>query len=312
MKIKIVVRPDEAQKAEAAAESARRARQRRARWGLAALFGLVALSAAAAFFFIGQGTEPVGPDEQPVASAPPAGSNAAAGEQRATPAEPPSQLSSATPAAPTAGGDMAAVAPEAAGADDPLPEAAGGQTGEDRAAGSPGPAGEPQQAPDKAPAVAEEAASDGAEAPGETAALPAPVAPLPQSRPSSPQAGEGAKAPAVARVPAKPETGVVRAQLASEVVGREPVDSLQSPVSVAAGSRNLFYFNEFRNLNGQTVTHRWEYDGRLMAAIRLRIDGNRWRAYSSKRIGTGQRGNWRVTTVDARGAVLARTEFRVE
>jgi hypothetical protein len=127
-----------------------------------------------------------------------------------------------------------------------------------------------------------------------------------------PQAGEGAKAPAVARVPAKPEAGLVRAQLAAQVVGREPVGSVQSPVSVAAGGKTLFYFNEFRNLNGQTVTHRWEYDGRVMAAIPFRIQGNRWRVYSSKRIGAGQRGDWRVTTVDASGAVLARTEFRVE
>ena len=60
------------------------------------------------------------------------------------------------------------------------------------------------------------------------------------------------------------------------------------------------------------MTHRWEYDGRVMAAIPFKIEGNRWRVYSSKRIRENQRGDWRVTTVDRPGAVLARTEFRVE
>jgi hypothetical protein len=116
----------------------------------------------------------------------------------------------------------------------------------------------------------------------------------------------------VGKVPAKPGTGVVRAQLASRVVGREPVDTLQSPVNVSVGGRNVYYFNEFRNLSGQTVTHRWEHNGEVMAAIPFKIDGNRWRVYSIKRIGENQRGAWRVTTVDKAGAVLARAEFRVE
>ena len=73
MKIKIVVRPEDEQKA--AAEAARQARQKRGRWGIAALLGLMALSAAIAFFFIGRGTPPDDPGEPPVASAP--GSTAA-------------------------------------------------------------------------------------------------------------------------------------------------------------------------------------------------------------------------------------------
>jgi hypothetical protein len=116
-----------------------------------------------------------------------------------------------------------------------------------------------------------------------------------------------AKAPA-----AKPGAGVVRAELASRVVDREPKGLLRSPVDVGAGGLTVFYFNELRNLNGQTVAHRWEYNGRVMATIPIRIEGNRWRVYSSKRIGQNQLGDWRVSAVDKSGAVLAQAQFRAE
>ena len=116
-----------------------------------------------------------------------------------------------------------------------------------------------------------------------------------------------AKAPA-----AKPGAGVVRAELASDVVDREPKGLLRSPVDVGARGRTVFYFNELRNLNGQTVAHRWEYNGRVMATIPIRIEGNRWRVYSSKRIGQNQLGDWRVSAVDKSGAVLAQAQFRAE
>ncbi|HSO43185.1 MAG TPA: DUF2914 domain-containing protein [Rhodospirillales bacterium] len=298
MKIKIVVRPEDVQ-AEAAAENARRSRRKRARWGVAALLGLIALSAAIAFFFIGRGTAPTGPEEQPVASAP---AEPGADTVPAAPSEP---IGTTPPG--EAGGDDVATTPEGPGAET---DDGGGPAAEEGAPAqesAPAPTAGMRERPPVPSAPASPPAARGDAARGETgapAALPAPPAAKP-----SPGA---AKAPVVASIPAKPEPGVVRTQLASRVIDREPADALRSPVHVGAAGRNVYYFNEFRNLSGQTVTHRWEYNGKVMAAVPFKIEGNRWRVYSIKRIGANQLGDWRVTTVDKAGAVLAQAAFRAE
>lgn len=292
MKIKIVVRPEDAQEVDAAAEDARRLQLRRARWGLAALLGLIALSAATAFFFIGRGTSPA-PEEQPVASAQPV-------PEAERPR--PSTRDGTAPAAEVAGDTPAPAAQPGGGETE-------GQAVSDEA--QPALAEEAQALPPE-PATPTGSSAPGPSGTGQTAAVSIPVAPPTSSRSSGAAPGEAAKAPVVAKVPAKPDSGVVRAQLALRVIDREPGEPLQSPVNLGAGARTVYYFTEFRNLRGQTVTHRWEYDGRVMASIPFRVEGNRWRVYSSKRIGDNQRGPWRVTAVDKAGAVLARAEFSAE
>ncbi len=142
------------------------------------------------------------------------------------------------------------------------------------------------------------------------------LAPEPDSTPrAGPVAGAaagtaaGMGAPRVNSVPAKPSANIVRAQLTSQVAGREPVDVLRSPVEIGLRGRNVYYYTEFRNLAGQTVTHHWELDGREMAVIPFKIGGNRWRVYSSKYIGLNHHGRWRVSAVDKNGTVLSSSEF---
>ncbi len=101
---------------------------------------------------------------------------------------------------------------------------------------------------------------------------------------------------------------VARAQLTSNVVNREPVDSLSSPVK-AAGRDALYFFTDIRDLGGRTVTHRWEYDGNVVASIPFQIGGDRWRVYSRKSIAPGQTGSWTVTASAPDGTVLARDSF---
>jgi hypothetical protein len=325
MKIKIVVRPEDEQKA-AAAVTARQARQKRARWGIAALIGLVALSAAIALFFIGRGPTPGEREEPPLASAPGAAGSAADQER---PAEP---RAGATADGRGEGQGSA----DAGGAGVTAGEA--GDAAVDEASSAQGEPALPPPVPGAPPAASADARPDNTAAAPGAASTPAPTARVPEAAPppstaGGPEApipsagahlpgaaqpapaggGEAAKAPVVAKAPAaKPSAGVIRAELASGVVNREPKGALRSPVDVGAGGKTVFYFNEFRNLNGQTVAHRWEYNGRVVATIPLRIEGNRWRVYSSKRIGQNQLGEWRVSAVDRSGAVLAQAQFRAE
>ncbi len=68
---------------------------------------------------------------------------------------------------------------------------------------------------------------------------------------------------------------VGRAQFTSAIRGREPVDELRQ---VEADHRRIYYFTELRGLEGRSVSHRWEYQGRVMAEVFHQIDAPRWRA----------------------------------
>lgn len=103
---------------------------------------------------------------------------------------------------------------------------------------------------------------------------------------------------------------IARARLTSNVVNREPVDSLTSPITVtASGPEAIYFFTEVVDFAGRTVTHRWEYGGNVVASVPFQIGGERWRVYSRKSVAPGQTGTWTVTASAPDGTVLARSTF---
>jgi hypothetical protein len=99
---------------------------------------------------------------------------------------------------------------------------------------------------------------------------------------------------------------VARATFTSAVQEREPADSI---MSLSTDQVQIYYFTELRNLEGQTVVHRWEYDGEVMANIEIAVGGPRWRAWSSKRLMRGWEGEWRVRVLNETDEVLAEDSF---
>jgi hypothetical protein len=98
------------------------------------------------------------------------------------------------------------------------------------------------------------------------------------------------------------QTGsVARAMFTSNVIDHEPVDTLTS-LSVSQGE--IYYFTELRNLAGQTVTHRWEYQGKEMAQVDFEVGSPRWRVYSIKKLDPQWTGTWTVTVTDSHGHTL--------
>ena len=95
---------------------------------------------------------------------------------------------------------------------------------------------------------------------------------------------------------AKPGSdSVARAIFTSGIVDREPVDDL---TTVPTSLDRVYFFSDLRNLEGQIITHRWEYNGKVMAEVKFQVGGPRWRVYSSKNLLPEWSGQWTVIVTD--------------
>lgn len=99
---------------------------------------------------------------------------------------------------------------------------------------------------------------------------------------------------------------VSRGQFTNDIIDREPVDQV---ISLQTDSNRIKYFTELNDLQGQTVTHRWEYNGSVMFEMSFDVGGPRWRVWSSKTLQPGWTGEWVVHTVDSEGNTLLSQSF---
>ncbi len=106
-----------------------------------------------------------------------------------------------------------------------------------------------------------------------------------------------------------PDARVARAQFTSAVVDREPVDEL---AVLDTSAREVLFFTDLRGLEGRTVTHRWEYEGRVMAEVPFTVKGPRWRVFSKKTLAPKLVGKWTVLVVDESGWTLDAAVFLYE
>ena len=96
------------------------------------------------------------------------------------------------------------------------------------------------------------------------------------------------------------------AQFTTGIEDREPVDQI---TFVPNDVHKIFFFSDLRGLAGQTVRHRWIYDGKTMAEVSFDVRGPRWRIWSSKELLPDWIGNWTVEIVTADDEVLATETF---
>ena len=136
-----------------------------------------------------------------------------------------------------------------------------------------------------APALAEEAATE------------SPAAATPSAAPTE-QAAEKLAGGTVAR-----------STFTNGIAEREPVDAISK---LGTSNKKIYYFSELRDMAGQTVTHRWEYDGKIMAEVPFTVNGNRWRVFSSKNLEESWQGEWKVSVIDQSGGTLAVNTFSYE
>ncbi|MBI3570870.1 MAG: DUF2914 domain-containing protein [Gammaproteobacteria bacterium] len=99
---------------------------------------------------------------------------------------------------------------------------------------------------------------------------------------------------------------VIRSQFTHDIKDLEPVDT----VSVLTNDHSrIVYFTEIHDMAGQTVMHRWEYNGKIILEVPIKVGTSRWRAYSTKTFIPSWIGEWKVSVVDAAGGTLSVNTF---
>ncbi len=100
---------------------------------------------------------------------------------------------------------------------------------------------------------------------------------------------------------------VARATFTKGMADREPIDSIDT---LSSADNKIYYFTDLRDMAGQTVTHRWEYNGKVMAEVPFTVGGSRWRVFSSKNLENIWLGEWKVSVIDQSGGTLAVNTFK--
>lgn len=99
---------------------------------------------------------------------------------------------------------------------------------------------------------------------------------------------------------------VTRALFTSDIRDHEPVDRL---TTVTTDRARIIYFTEIHDMAGQTVRHRWEYQGKVVLEVPIQVGSARWRAYSIKTLDPSLLGEWKVSVVDANDKTLSVNTF---
>jgi len=109
-----------------------------------------------------------------------------------------------------------------------------------------------------------------------------------------------------------PRWSVTLSRLADAVEGDEPIGDIGPALTVQPEQTSaVYYLTELKNMAGETVTHRWEHDGQVVAEHEFQLRGNRWRVYSGVNVLFEQTGDWRVSVTAADNTVLEDRRFSV-
>lgn len=94
---------------------------------------------------------------------------------------------------------------------------------------------------------------------------------------------------------------LLRSAFTRGIQNNEPIDIL---LSLSNQFDKVYYFTELIGMEGQVITHRWEYEGQQMADVSFSVGGPRWRVWSSKYLLPQWIGEWKVRVLDSQGNEL--------
>ena len=142
------------------------------------------------------------------------------------------------------------------------------------------------------------------------------VLPLQAADPAGAAAGQPATVAVRAAAPnAAPKAAVTERKQPGEVTqavfttGIQNLAPVNSISTLTNNHRHIYFFTDLRHMAGQTVTHRWVYEGKVMAEVKFQVGGPRWRVYSRKTLDPAWLGEWQASVVDASGVTLGVSTF---
>lgn len=97
------------------------------------------------------------------------------------------------------------------------------------------------------------------------------------------------------------------AQISEEIENRTPVKLLDSEVPKYI--REIYFYTEVINANGQTIFHRWRTDDQILATVELNIESDKFRTWSSKKLSSAWQGQWYLEVLDTNKHVIYRKTF---
>ena len=90
------------------------------------------------------------------------------------------------------------------------------------------------------------------------------------------------------------------------IEGDEPTEYLSE---IENTQPTVYFFTELEALNGQTAIHRWKYQDRVMAEVKIPVTSPRMKAWSSMSMQPQWTGVWVVEVVNGRGEVISTNTF---
>jgi len=99
---------------------------------------------------------------------------------------------------------------------------------------------------------------------------------------------------------------VARAVFTSAIQNREPSDTL---TTLSNDKQQIYFFSDLQGLGGQIVTHRWEYQGKIMGESKFNVGGPRWRVWSIRTLSPHMTGEWHVSVIDGDGNKVGEASF---
>ena len=90
---------------------------------------------------------------------------------------------------------------------------------------------------------------------------------------------------------------VARGLFTTNIVDREPVDQV---LILSNAVKQIYFFTDLRHYQGQTITHRWEHEGKLVMEKTFEVGAPRWRVYSEKDLEPAMTGTWTVVVSDGK------------
>ena len=103
-----------------------------------------------------------------------------------------------------------------------------------------------------------------------------------------------------------PHENISNAEFAMEIKDRTPLNIIEE---LENSFGKIYFFTNIRNLQGQSIRHRWIYKNKVMAEVEFDINGPRWRVWSSKNLWPTWLGEWSVEVLNANSEVLYKKEF---